>query len=101
MHSSALQRLLGAKPLAAVGISSYGLYLLHQHVGVAIIHALPMYFHVHPAAGVAAALLTMLGCAVVAYASFILIETPANKALLPLLLGHNRPVAGTRAPASS
>jgi|SRR5665213_451786 len=44
MHSAMLQRLLSAKPLVAVGISSYGLYLLHQHFGVAIIHALPNFF---------------------------------------------------------
>jgi peptidoglycan/LPS O-acetylase OafA/YrhL len=89
MHSPALQRLLAARPLVAVGISSYGLYLLHQQFGVAIIHALPDYFHLHPAAGIGAALLTMLGCAGIAYVSFILIETPANKALLRLLLGRN------------
>jgi peptidoglycan/LPS O-acetylase OafA/YrhL len=100
MHSAALQRLLGAKPLIAIGMSSYGLYLLHENVGLAIIHALPGFFRSYSLAAIAAALLTMFGCAVVAYASFILIETPANTALLQLLLRRNRPVAGTRVPPS-
>jgi peptidoglycan/LPS O-acetylase OafA/YrhL len=96
MHSAALQRLLQLKLLVTVGISSYGLYLLHQHFGVAVIHALPRYFSIHPAAGIAMALLTMLGCAAVAYASFILIETPATQALLQLFLGRHRTAGVSR-----
>jgi peptidoglycan/LPS O-acetylase OafA/YrhL len=101
MHSAALQRLLGAKPVIAVGIASYGLYLLHQNVGLAFIHALPAFPQSHSLGPILEALLTMLGCAVIAYASFILIETPANKALLQWLLRRNRLVAGTRAPPAS
>jgi peptidoglycan/LPS O-acetylase OafA/YrhL len=85
MHSRALQRLLSARPLVAVGVSSYGLYFLHENVGVALIHALPGFFRVHPFAGIAAALLTMAGCAGIAYASFVFVEKPANRVLLRLL----------------
>ncbi|MCT4654804.1 MAG: acyltransferase [Cohaesibacter sp.] len=40
MHMPLLQKMLSIKPLSLVGMASYSLYLLHQHAGLSINHAL-------------------------------------------------------------
>jgi peptidoglycan/LPS O-acetylase OafA/YrhL len=71
-------RLLASGPMAGIGSASYGLYLLHQNVGVAILHSLPP---MRATGGALAATAVAAGCTVVAVASFRWIETPLSRAL--------------------
>lgn len=81
-----LQRLLSWRPLVLIGTSSYGFYLLHQDVGVTLLHALPAYFHERPLVGALAALLLIAALAIVARLSFVFIEQRASAVLLRALL---------------
>lgn len=79
---------LSSKPLVIIGAASYGLYLIHENVGVAILHTLPP---LNGATGAAAALAVAAGCAALAIASFRWIEVPASHALRGLVpAGHPR-----------
>jgi peptidoglycan/LPS O-acetylase OafA/YrhL len=85
---------LSTKPMVTIGVASYGLYLLHQYVGVAILHSLPP---MNAAGGAMAAASVAAGCAAVAAASFRWIETPASRAIrlrllsTPVLQRHTLP----------
>lgn len=76
-------RLLAAGPMARIGVASYGLYLLHQNVGVAILHCLPP---MKAPAGATAAIAVATGCTAVALRSFRWIEAPLMRAIRALLL---------------
>jgi peptidoglycan/LPS O-acetylase OafA/YrhL len=69
---------LSWKPIVMIGGASYGLYLIHQNVGVAILHSLPP---MNAIVGAIAAASVAAGCTAVAVASFRWIETPASRAL--------------------
>lgn len=89
--------LLASRPVARIGVASYGLYLLHQNVGVAILHILPP---MTSAGGAGAVILVAAGCTAVAVASFRWIETPLSRAIRSRLLPL--PVrASTAAPGST
>ena len=88
-----LAAVLASRPLAGIGAASYGLYLLHQNVGVAILHSLPP---MRAAGGVLAALVVAAGCTAVAVASFRWIETPLARALRARLLTAEDRAAGAR-----
>jgi peptidoglycan/LPS O-acetylase OafA/YrhL len=64
--------------LAFLGAASYGLYLIHQHVGVALLHSLPP---MSALGGALAAVAIAAGCSAVALASFRWIETPVSRAI--------------------
>jgi peptidoglycan/LPS O-acetylase OafA/YrhL len=76
-------RLLASRPLAQIGAASYGLYLLHQNVGVAILHSLPA---LKAPGGALAVMAVAAGCAAVALASFRWIEAPLARAIRTRLL---------------
>jgi peptidoglycan/LPS O-acetylase OafA/YrhL len=78
-----LVAVLSWKPVATLGVASYGLYLIHQNVGVAILHSLPP---LNGAQGALAAAAVAAGCAAVAVASFRWIETPVSRAIRARLL---------------
>ena len=90
---------LAARPMAGIGVASYGLYLLHQNVGVAILHSLPALTAV---GGALAAIGVAAGCTAVAAASFRWIETPLARVLrvrlLPAGTRGRRDAHGARAP---
>jgi peptidoglycan/LPS O-acetylase OafA/YrhL len=75
--------LLASRPLAQIGAASYGLYLLHQNVGVAILHSLPP---LKAAGGAIAVIVVAAGCVAVALASFRWIETPLARVIRTRLL---------------
>lgn len=87
---------LSSKPMVTIGAASYGLYLIHENVGVAILHSLPP---LNLAEGAIAALAVAAACTALAVASFRWIEAPASHALRAALLNaRNRTVpqlAGT------
>jgi peptidoglycan/LPS O-acetylase OafA/YrhL len=74
---------LASRPMAKIGAASYGLYLLHENVGVAILHGLPP---MQAVGGAVAVILLAAGCTAVALASFRWIETPLSRALRSRLL---------------
>jgi peptidoglycan/LPS O-acetylase OafA/YrhL len=67
---------LSWKPIVTIGAASYGLYLIHENVGVSILHSLPS---MGAAAGAIAAVAVAAGCCAVAVASFRWIETPVSR----------------------
>jgi len=69
---------LSCKPMVMIGVASYGLYLIHQNVGVAILHSLPP---MNEVGGAIAAVAVATGCTAVAVASFRWIEAPASRAI--------------------
>ncbi|HEV2227958.1 MAG TPA: acyltransferase [Steroidobacteraceae bacterium] len=96
-----LVSVLSCKPLVTIGAASYGLYLIHQNVGVAILHALPSMGAV---SGAIAAGAVAAGCTVVAVASFRWIEVPASRAIRARFLDageHIRPPIRACRPARS
>ena len=74
---------LSSKPMVNIGVASYGLYLLHQNVGVAILHSLP---HMGEMDGAVAAVAVAAACTAVALTSFRWIESPASRAIRGWLL---------------
>jgi peptidoglycan/LPS O-acetylase OafA/YrhL len=78
---------LSWRPIVTIGRASYGLYLIHQNVGVAILHSLPP---MNGAVGAIAATAVAAACTGVAVASFRWIETPASRAIRDLFLPARR-----------
>jgi peptidoglycan/LPS O-acetylase OafA/YrhL len=74
---------LSWKPMVMIGVTSYGLYLIHQYAGVAILHSLPP---LNMVGGAVAAVAVAAGCTAVAMASFQWIEEPASRAIRARLL---------------
>lgn len=74
---------LSSKPMVTVGAASYGLYLIHENVGVAVLHSLPP---LNVVGGAIAALAVAAGCTALAVASFRWIEAPASHAIRAALL---------------
>jgi len=87
--------LLASRPMAGIGVASYGLYLLHQNVGVAILHSLPP---LKALGGAIAVIAVAAGCAGVAVASFRWIETPLARAIRTRLLAADRRLAPSMTP---
>lgn len=79
---------LSSKPMVMVGVASYGLYLIHENVGVSILHSLPP---TNEVGGAIAVVAVTFGCTAVAIASFRWIETPVSRAVRRWLI-----LAGTR-----
>jgi peptidoglycan/LPS O-acetylase OafA/YrhL len=79
---------LSWRPIVTIGGASYGLYLVHQNLGVAILHSLPP---MNGAVGAIAATSVAAACTGVAVASFRWIETPASRAIRDLFLPARRP----------
>jgi peptidoglycan/LPS O-acetylase OafA/YrhL len=73
-----ISSVLSCKPMVSIGVASYGFYLIHQFVGVAILHSLPP---MNALGGAIAAVAVAAGCTAVAVASFRWIETPASRAI--------------------
>jgi peptidoglycan/LPS O-acetylase OafA/YrhL len=69
---------LSSKPMVMMGVASYGLYLIHENVGIAILHSLPP---MDVPGGAIAALAVAAGCTAVAVASFRWIEEPVSRAI--------------------
>jgi peptidoglycan/LPS O-acetylase OafA/YrhL len=86
MYQPLLRRVLSRPGITAVGIASYSLYLLHNHIGAAVLHALPASFWEQPwrAAAVAFAMMPVL-CAL-SVVSYRYIETPLNRWTLSQLM---------------
>ena len=74
---------LSWKPMVMIGAASYGLYLIHQNVGVSILHSLPS---MNSLGGAAAAVAVAVGCCAVAVASFRWIEAPVSHLIRARLL---------------
>lgn len=74
---------LSWKPMVMIGAASYGLYLIHENVGVAILHSLPP---MNGVGGAIAAVAVAAGCAVLAVASFRWIEAPVSHLIRARLL---------------
>lgn len=87
---------LSAKPMVAIGAASYGLYLIHENVGVAILHSLPP---MSGPEGAIAATAIAAGCTALAIASFRWIEMPVSRAIRAWLLPA--PTRGRSDPAVS
>jgi peptidoglycan/LPS O-acetylase OafA/YrhL len=86
---------LACKPIVMIGGASYGLYLLHENVGVALLHSLPP---MNGIVGAIAAASVAAGCSAAAVASFRWIEAPASRAIRLRLLvaGVQRSAAEAR-----
>lgn len=83
---------LACKPLVEIGAASYGLYLIHENVGVAVLHALPP---MGAAAGICAAAAVAAGCVALALVSFRWIERPLSRLIRAWLLApRSRAAAG-------
>ena len=82
-----LASVLSWRPIVVIGGASYGLYLIHQNLGVAILHSLPP---MNGVVGALAAISVAAGCAGLAVASFRWIETPASRLIRDLLLPARR-----------
>lgn len=78
-----LAAVLSWRPIVMIGGASYGLYLIHQNVGVAILHSLPP---MNGVVGAIAATSVAAACTGVAVASFRWIETPASRVIRDLFL---------------
>ena len=74
---------LSWKPMVMIGAASYELYLLHENVGVSILHGLPP---MNALGGATAAVAVAAGCCAVAVASFRWIEAPVSHLIRAWLL---------------
>lgn len=75
--------LLSSKPMVTIGVASYGLYLIHENVGVSILHSLPP---MNAVGGAIAVVAVAAGCTAAALASFRWIETPVSRSIRARLL---------------
>ena len=82
-----LVSVLSWRPIVVIGAASYGLYLIHQNVGVAILASLPP---MNGVLGAIAATSVAAACTGVAVASFRWIETPASRVIRELFLPARR-----------
>jgi peptidoglycan/LPS O-acetylase OafA/YrhL len=94
-----VRRALAWRPLVAIGAASYGLYLVHQHVGVTLLHALPAERFGSAAAGALAVLGVLTMLTIVAIASFRVLETPCSRLILRALPRSRLPATGAASPA--
>lgn len=83
-------------PVVRMGRASYGIYLLHQNVGVTIL-ALPLFAGTFP--GLLAASLTFLGVILIAVASYEHFEKPLQSWLRRRLMGARHDAEPATAPA--
>jgi peptidoglycan/LPS O-acetylase OafA/YrhL len=74
---------LSTKLVVAIGVASYGLYLVHQNVGVAILHSLPP---LNALGGAMAVAVVAAGCTALAVISFRWVEEPASRVIRSWLL---------------
>jgi len=79
MNVAALQKFLSWKPFVAIGVSSYGLYLVHQNVGVLLIEHIAAALNLSGWASVPVALAVIGGLIGLSILSFRLIEHPLNR----------------------
>lgn len=77
---------LSWKPIVMIGAASYGLYLIHENVGVSILHSLPP---MNGLGGAIAAVAVAAACCAVAVASFRWIEAPVSRRIRSLAI-HRR-----------
>jgi peptidoglycan/LPS O-acetylase OafA/YrhL len=80
---------LSLRPLVTIGGASYGLYLIHENVGIAVLHSLPP---MNGTVGGIVAVAVAAGCTLIAIASFRWIERPASRAIRARLLPARRRV---------
>lgn len=81
-RTQAGSRLLSAKPLVTIGTASYSLYLLHQNVGVALIHEIGIETGMH---GYSSALIAVGVSALMIVVSIQLyrrVEAPLNRLIV-------------------
>jgi peptidoglycan/LPS O-acetylase OafA/YrhL len=85
LNVAPVRKLLALRPLVIAGAASYSCYLLHQYIGVTLLHSLPNNWN---NAVVATTLVITLMAAMSVYSilSFRLLETPATHWLLRKLL---------------
>jgi peptidoglycan/LPS O-acetylase OafA/YrhL len=98
-HVPPVRFVLATKPLVAVGAASYGLYLVHQYVGIALLNALPVRLFSGALWGAVAVAAVLGFCIAMSIASFRRIESPLSRLILNRLLrlaSGQRPV--THAP---
>ena len=90
---------LGYRPLAAVGVASYSLYLLHQSIGVAILDMVRQHFGTESSAA-SALLAPLLAVAMIlaSLAVYRLWEVPAKNALLSWAAGRRSASAAVDQP---
>jgi peptidoglycan/LPS O-acetylase OafA/YrhL len=79
---------LSSKPMVTVGGASYGLYLIHENVGVSILHSLPL---MNGVGGAIAAIAVTAGCTAVAVTSSRWIEVPVSRAIRGWLIPPGTP----------
>lgn len=79
-------RLLSAKPLTAIGTASYSLYLLHQYIGVSVIHWLGMWFGIRGPATIALPVFVAILLIVLTRQIYRRWENPLNKLIVNALL---------------
>jgi peptidoglycan/LPS O-acetylase OafA/YrhL len=92
-------RILSAKWLTAIGTASYSLYLLHQYVGVSVIHWLGRWLGIRGPAGIAVAAFVASLIILLSRQIYMRWENPLNQRIVQLLLNgriHNlRPAPRT------
>jgi len=86
MTNRTASRILSCRPLPAVGVCSYSLYLLHQNAGVTLIRFFSRAFSLGTVQSIALACVVAIALIVFSYGLFQLYERPVNKYLLGLLL---------------
>jgi len=90
MTNGTVRKILSSRPLPAIGVCSYSLYLLHQNVGVTLIRFFAARFSLATAQSVLLACLVATALILLSYALFQFYEKPANKYLLGVLLKRKR-----------
>ena len=86
-------RLLAAKPLVTIGTASYSLYLLHQYLGIALIHEIGIETGMH---GYSSALIAVAVAAVLTVVSILLyryVEAPLNRLIVSVTIRGTLPVS--------
>ncbi len=89
MNVASLQRFLSWKPFTTLGVASYGLYLVHQNVGVLLIEHIAAAFNLSGWASVPVALAVIAGLIALSILSFRLIEYPLNRMMVKRLGGKH------------
>lgn len=92
MNLGTLNRLLSFRLLSIVGFSSYSLYLLHQQLGVAVIHVVARSLSLGVAGGIAVVLAMTVLATAFCCALYRIYESPANKWVRGVLLRRIDPL---------
>lgn len=92
-YAPSVRGALSTPLICRVGVASYGLYLVHQYVGVTLLHNLPIAWFASKWTALAAVAALIVVLCLVTRLSYLYIETPLGRRITGILRREPAPVA--------